>query len=527
MSTKAKTALQRFAVTEVAIGALTPDPNQPRKAFDDKALQGLAASIGERGILQPILVRQDGNRIVIVDGERRWRAAKLAKLKVVSVLLADLDEDDAQQLLVDQVSVNQFHEHLRPMDLARVLRSMRDAGKTVNDIAAMLAKQGHEALKPAQITAMSDLVDLPEWVHAMVNAEEIEAGPAGKLLPLIAIKGVDKPLQKRLHQAAGYTGKVAASNVEHEAKRVLADLFADLGRTDSWSNNPVLFAWKTRCKGCEHLLTFEGSGYCRNVKLFLEHQKEAKDAGLLPGGKRPEKPKPVTGKAAEKAEAAKTEVREASLGEKARDYLHSYLARKLQGAVADSPRLERVLVIWAAIKKPGSSGGRGPLGVFYGGEPGASAAQSQGVVSLESLLLGDTDDETAAMAAAAQEIVCDLQWRETHAFARYYWPKLGDVWTPDAAFFDLFRKAELFHLAVKHECNPGEGRLWDRMKAGDVKAALLNESPRITRPAILVDLYEGEIDEPYNPRGWDEDEDDSQDEDALDDAPLPVEQLSG
>ena len=93
--TTAKAApLKRAVVHELAVGALTPDPNQPRKAFDEKALQALADSIGERGILQPILVRQDGNRVVIVDGERRWRAAKLAKLKVVPALLADLDEDD-------------------------------------------------------------------------------------------------------------------------------------------------------------------------------------------------------------------------------------------------------------------------------------------------------------------------------------------------------------------------------------------------------------------------------------------------
>jgi ParB/RepB/Spo0J family partition protein len=505
----AKVKLQRFVVSEVAIGALTADPNQPRKAFDDKSLQALAASIGERGVLQPILVRQDGNQTVIVDGERRWRAAKLAKLKVVPVLLADLDEEDAQQLLVDQVSVNELREQLKPMERARVLRTLRDAGKTVNDIAAWLAKQGHEAMKPAQITAMAALVDLPTWAHEMIDREEVEPGPLGKILPLIGEKGVEKPLRKRLEQRIGYTGKMHGDDVEHVGKEVLGSVFADLNRTETWNSNPVLFAWKTRCKGCEHLLTFEGRGYCRNAKLFAEHQAEAKSAGMLAGGKRPEKPKPVTGKAAERAEESKREIRELSLTEKARDYLHGCLTVALVGARDPGGKLQRALIIWRALKNPGSQGGRGSHAI--------DAPVAGSFRSLEQLTTGDEAVLVAACQTAILNILTELPWRETHSLARQLFPRLEEAWKPDAAFFDLFRKDELVHLAVKHECNPGDSRLWDRMKAGDIKAALLTQPERLARPAILVDLYEGEIGEPYNPRGWEDREDEDQtDDDAGD-----------
>ncbi len=491
-------------VVDMLVKSVHADPNQPRKAFDETALQALAANIRERGILQPILVRQEGDRTVIVDGERRWRAAKLAKLQVVPTLRVDMGTFEDDQIRLDQVSVNQLREQLKPMDLARVLRTMRDAGKTVNDIAAMLAKQGHSGMKPAQIDAMAALIDLPEWVHAMVDAEEIEAAPAGKLLPLIAIKGVDKPLQKRLHQAAGYTGKIAASNVAHEAKRVLGELFVDLGRTESWNSNPVHFAWKTRCKGCEHLLAFDGAGFCQSTKLFTEHQKEAKDAGLLPGGKRPEKPKPVTGKAAEKAEAVKVEVREASLGEKARDYLHGCLTVALLDEVGDSEKLQLALVIWRALKSPGSRGTHGS-NAFDGAVP-------TWIRALEQITTESAENFITARYSAALNVLAELPWRETHALARQLAPRLEDVWTLDLGFLDLFRKAELVHLAVKHECNPGDGRLWDRMKADDMKAALLTQPERLARPAILVDLYEGEVDEPYNPRGSWHGDDADQDE---------------
>ncbi len=499
----AKVKLQRFVVSEVAIGALTADPNQPRKAFDDKSLQALAASIGERGVLQPILVRQDGNQTFIVDGERRWRAAKLAKLKVVPVLLADLDEEDAQQLLVDQVSVNELREQLKPMERARVLRTLRDAGKTVNDIAAWLAKQGHEAMKPAQITAMAALVDLPTWAHEMIDREEVEPGPLGKILPLIGEKGVEKPLRKRLEQRIGYTGKMRGDDVEHVGKEVLGSVFIDLNRTETWHLNPVLFAWKTRCKGCEHLLTFEGRGYCRNAKLFAEHQAEAKAAGLQPGGKRPEKPKLVTGKAAERAEESKREVRELSLTEKARDYLHGCLTVALVGEPDPGGKLQRALVLWRALKNPGSQGGRGSHAI--------DAPAPGPFRSLEQLTTGDEALLAAASRDATRNILTELPWRETHALARQLFPRLEDAWKPGVGFLELFRKDELVHLAVKHECNPGDGKLWDRMKAGDIKAALLTQTERLARPAILVDLYEGEIKPPYKP--WSPDDDDDQGDD--------------
>lgn len=498
-------------VMHVPLKNLHPDPHQPRKAFDDVKLQALADNIRSRGILQPILVRQDGDKVLIVDGERRWRAAKLAKFSTVPTLCVDMGTYEDSQIRLDQVSVNQLREQLKPMEFARVLRGLRDAGQTANEIAATLAKQGYKAVKPNEIDQIASACDLPEWLHAMIDAEEIGSAPALKLQKILELPGLEAPLRKRLHRAAGYTGTIAASNVEHEAKTVLSDTFADLTRTDSWARDPVLFAWKTRCKGCEHLLTFEGSGYCRNAKLFKEHQAESKAEGLLPGGKRPEKPKPVTGKAAEKVEETKREVREASLGEKARDYLHGCLAVALLGKVGDSVQLQLALVIWRALKSPGSNGTRGS-NAFDGSIP-------TWILSLEQITTESDDNFTTARYSGALSVLAELPWRETHALARQLFPRLEDAWSLDAAFLDLFRKAELVHLAVKHECNPGDGRLWDRMKGDDMKAALLTQPERITRPAILVDLYEGEIDEPYKPwrPGDDEDDGHAEDDDQSDD----------
>ena len=84
-------------VTTLPLREIEPDPDQPRKKFDDEALAGLAASITENGLLQPIAVRPKklGTGYLIIAGERRWRAARLAGLTDVPVLIKDVTDEQA------------------------------------------------------------------------------------------------------------------------------------------------------------------------------------------------------------------------------------------------------------------------------------------------------------------------------------------------------------------------------------------------------------------------------------------------
>lgn len=500
--------LRAGVVQLVSVKSLHPDPDQPRKTFDEKSLQALAANITAGGIKVPISVRiADKGRITIVDGERRFRAAKLAKLPVVPVLLAVAAGSD-EQLRLDQVAVNQLREKLKPMDLARVLRSMRDTGKTTNDIAAMLAQQGHEAMKPAQVDAMAALTDLPGWLQGMVDAEELTAAPAGKLQPIVSLAGVEKPLRHRLTQLTGYKGRLDPRDVTYESQQVLGHVFADLNQAESWHRNQVHFAWKTRCKGCEHLLSFEGAGYCRNARLFKEHNQEARDAGLLPGGKRPEKPKASTGKAAEREQEKKAEVRELSLAEKARGYLHRHLVTRLAAEFQENVGLQERIVVWQALGRPGTNAG-------YGMDRPAAVVRDErpsGIVSLEQMTATAVGYHQA-LATAAVEAIYKLPWRESHALARHLWgDDLNAVWNPELAFLDLFRKTELAHLAERHQCPPPAGKkTWLGLKSSDMRLALMEQHDKWLRPAILADLYQGEIEKPYSNRyGYDLSDEDAE-----------------
>ena len=83
---------------EIEIARIRPNPRQPRMNFDDEALDELAESIAQRGVLQPILLRPDGDGFQIIAGERRWRAAQRAQLHAIPAIVRDVDDSGTAEL---------------------------------------------------------------------------------------------------------------------------------------------------------------------------------------------------------------------------------------------------------------------------------------------------------------------------------------------------------------------------------------------------------------------------------------------
>jgi ParB family transcriptional regulator, chromosome partitioning protein len=109
---------------EINIDRVEPDPEQPRQTFDEQSLEELATSIQSEGVLQPIAVSYDdaSDRYVIIHGERRWRAAKLAGLSTVPAVVRDIPEE---RRLVQQLMENVVREDLNAVDRAAALRSLK------------------------------------------------------------------------------------------------------------------------------------------------------------------------------------------------------------------------------------------------------------------------------------------------------------------------------------------------------------------------------------------------------------------
>ena len=164
-------------VTVLPLQKVEPNPNQPRKYFDEEELQALADSIAAHGLLQPLAVRDMGGGFYqIIAGERRWRAARLAGLSEVPVVVVEADDRTVMELALVE---NLQRQDLNPMEEAEGYRSlMQDYGLTQEEAATRVGKS-----RPAVANALR-LLALPEEVRQLVVEGTLSAGHARAVLSL-------------------------------------------------------------------------------------------------------------------------------------------------------------------------------------------------------------------------------------------------------------------------------------------------------------------------------------------------------
>ncbi len=161
-------------VQELDIYSIDTNAEQPRKTFDEERLKELAASIGRHGILQPIVVRQNGARYTIVMGERRYRAARLCGLDRVPVIVRTLEDAQAMEAALVE---NLQREDLNPVEEAAGIRYlMEQQDLTQEEAAERLGKS-----RPAVANSLR-LLSLPAAVLEMLRAGSIQAGHARALV---------------------------------------------------------------------------------------------------------------------------------------------------------------------------------------------------------------------------------------------------------------------------------------------------------------------------------------------------------
>ncbi len=162
---------------EVPVNAIAPNPKQPRTHFDDEALAGLATSIREVGILQPLVVRRTGDgRYEVIAGERRLRAAKAAGLPVVPVVLRDSGDEE---LLRDALIENIHREDLNPIEQAEAFKALLgELGLKQEELADRVG------VSRSHIANTIRLLALPLDVQQLLTDDKITAGHARALLSL-------------------------------------------------------------------------------------------------------------------------------------------------------------------------------------------------------------------------------------------------------------------------------------------------------------------------------------------------------
>jgi ParB family chromosome partitioning protein len=176
LSSPGPTATEAPAAVEIPIDSIVRNPNQPRKDFSDKALRELAASLGQSGVLQPVVVRRLGEGYQLVVGERRWRAAKLAGLTRIPAVIRETTDAQSMELALVE---NLLREDLNPMEEAEAYqRLLAEFGWTQEELAQRVQRDR------SSIANCLRLLKLPELVQADLRAGRLTMGHARALLSL-------------------------------------------------------------------------------------------------------------------------------------------------------------------------------------------------------------------------------------------------------------------------------------------------------------------------------------------------------
>ncbi len=227
-----KTSSSGENVKQIEISSIFANPNQPRKVFDQTALQELADSIAKHGVIMPIIVNKSGDRYMIIAGERRFRASKLAGLSTVPVIVKNYNERQIKEISLIE---NLQREDLNPIEAATAMRSlMEDYGMTQEELADRIGKS-----RPAIANTLR-LLNLSQDVIKMVANGTLSAGHARAIISLpqtdqikfaqtaikdgLSVRDVEKKVKEFFEPAEVKAKKKIKIELSNELKELIMDM---------------------------------------------------------------------------------------------------------------------------------------------------------------------------------------------------------------------------------------------------------------------------------------------------------------
>jgi ParB family transcriptional regulator, chromosome partitioning protein len=175
LSVSSERETARDELRELPVELISPNPKQPRRRFDEEALAALAGSLGERGVLQPVLVRpKAGGTYELIAGERRWRAARIAGLEVLPALVRPREDAEGLELALIE---NMAREDLSPIEEARACAALvEELGLTREEVGRRVGRSR------VAVSNVMRLLDLPDEVIEFLQDEALSEGHGRALL---------------------------------------------------------------------------------------------------------------------------------------------------------------------------------------------------------------------------------------------------------------------------------------------------------------------------------------------------------
>lgn len=170
-------------IVDIEIDLICPNPNQPRKIFEQDKMDELTESIKKYGVIQPIIVRKDGNLYTIIAGERRWRACKNANITSIPCIVRDIENKNASEIALIE---NLQREDLNPIDEANAYEFIMDRyGITQEDVSNIVGKSR------VYVSNIIRLTNLDKYVQDKIIKNEISAGHGRAIISLSPDKQIE------------------------------------------------------------------------------------------------------------------------------------------------------------------------------------------------------------------------------------------------------------------------------------------------------------------------------------------------
>lgn len=177
---------------EVELALIDPNPDQPRREFEPESLRRLADSIGQHGVLQPVVLRRAGSRYELIMGERRFRASQLANRKTLPAVLSDVAPADRLELAIVE---NVQRKDLNPMELAHAYQALSDAGHSQAEIGQRVA------MDRSSVANHLRLLDLSRPIQGDVESGRLTIGHAKALLQVADVEAREGLRERILKQS--------------------------------------------------------------------------------------------------------------------------------------------------------------------------------------------------------------------------------------------------------------------------------------------------------------------------------------